>query len=390
MIRETPADLTVSGGRLNLQTRTPDIFGNSTGMQNIVQQAMPPAGMPWTATTRLTFNPTTNFQNAGLLVYDSDERWIKFGHVWNAGRKFEIYKELANSPQNLNSTGTVAADFPTTFQMQLRSDGTNITAYYSPNGTDWTQMGTAVTNLNGFQAPTIGIYGTSGGNTSTQARFDYFKLDYPADPADQFTGTALDRCRWTEIVRHDPTEYRVENGNLVLTAAHGDFFAAGANNNPNILLQSLPSGPWTTETRMRFAPNENYEQAGIVVYGNDANYVKADMVWANGRGLEFLREANDVAAGFGGFVGLGANPPEWVQLRMWSDGTTLRAAYQPDGAASWIPYGEPAALSTVPNARIGLYANDSNNNNITSRDDAVFDYFRMTAGLPDNTAPTTT
>ena len=53
------------------------------------------------------------------------------------------------------------------------------------------------------------------------------------------------------------------------------------------------------------------------------------------------------------------------------------------------PYGEPAALSGVPNPKIGIYANDSNAA-VTTRDDAVFDYFRITPGLPDTTAPATT
>ena len=80
-------------------------------------------------------------------------------------------------------------------------------------------------------------------------------------------------------------------------------------------------------TRLTFDPNENYEQAGLLVYGDDANYVKADYVYANGRGLEFLREANNTAAGFGGFVGIGTKPTT-VDMRITSDGTTLRAYYR--------------------------------------------------------------
>ena len=33
--------------------------------------------------------------------------------VWNAGRKFEMYKELNDGPQNLFTTGNLPADFPT-------------------------------------------------------------------------------------------------------------------------------------------------------------------------------------------------------------------------------------------------------------------------------------
>ena len=73
--------------------------------------------------------------------------------------------------------------------------------------------------------------------------------------------------------------------------------------------------------------------------------------------------------------------PTTVEMRITSDGTTLRAYYRFAGGA-WTPYGEPAALAGVPNPKIGVYANDSNAT-VTTRNDAVFDYFRITPGLPD-------
>ena len=71
-----------------------------------------------------------------------------------------------------------------------------------------------------------------------------------------------------------------------------------------------------------------------------------------------------------------------------SDGTTLTASYRPVGGA-WAPFGEPAPLSAVPNPKVGVYANDSNAT-VASRDDAVFEYFRLVPGLPDATPPETT
>ena len=65
-------------------------------------------------------------------------------------------------------------------------------------------------------------------------------------------------------------------------------------------------------------------------------------------------------------------------MRIVSDGTTLRAYYRFAGEP-WTQYGEPAALASVPNPKVGVYANDSNAT-VTSRDDAVFDYFRIAAG----------
>jgi PKD repeat protein/regulation of enolase protein 1 (concanavalin A-like superfamily) len=246
------------------------------------------------------------------------------------------------------------------------------------------------TDLSGLTNPKVGMYATAstaGGTQANTARFDYFTLEAPQAPSDEFDGTSLDLCRWSQIVRHQPTGYTVGGGTLTMPAAHGDFFADAPNDNPNIVLQPAPSGPWTMTTRLTFNPNENYEQAGLLVYGDDANYVKADYVYANGRGLEFLREANNVAAGFGGFVNISTQPTT-VDMRITSDGTTLRAYYRFAGGA-WTPYGEPATLASVPNPKVGIYANDGNQT-VTSRENAVFDFFRIEAGLADMTAPTST
>jgi cytochrome c len=390
VVRRDDQFLSVEGGTLNLNAQPgEDIHGgNSDAQRNIVLQDLPDSG-PWTATARVTWNPTVNFQNAGLLIYTDDNNWIKTGMVWNGTRTFEAFKELNDTPTGLGSAAA-GAGFPTTFYVRFTSDGTTVRAQRSADGETWTNTGNA-TNLNGLTNPKIGMYATASTAAGTQAniaRFDYFTLDAPQEPSDEFEGTSLNLCRWSQIVRHEPGGYTVGDGKLTLPAAHGDFFGANApNNNPNILLQPAPSGPWTMTTRLTFDPNENYEQAGLLVYGDDQNYVKADYVHANGRGLEFLREANGQAAGFGGFVNISTQPTT-VDLRITSDGTTLRAYYRFEGGP-WTPYGEPAALASVPSPKIGIYANDSNAT-VTTRNDAVFDFFRIQAGLPDTTAPTTT
>ena len=111
-----------------------------------------------------------------------------------------------------------------------------------------------------------------------------------------------------------------------MPAAHGDFFGNGPNNNPNIVLQPAPTGEWTATTRLRFTPNENFEQAGLIVYGDDANYAKADLVSAGGnRVLEFLRETDDSPAGFGGSVDAAVRLPGHGGDPDLSDGKMLRA-----------------------------------------------------------------
>ena len=386
VVREDPAFMNVSGGSLNITSQNFDIHGGGSGLRNIVHQPLPTSG-PWTAIIRANWDPTTNYNNAGLMVYSDDANFIKAGMVWSGGRRFEAFKELNNTPTGLGAaTGVLPAAFPSTWYLRLQSDGNTIQPAYSADGQTWTNYG-STTNLTSLTAPKIGVYATSASTTNREFKVDYFKLITPQSPTDDFEGDVLSLCRWTDIVRHEPGGYTVGGGKLTLPAAHGDFFGNGPNTNPNILLQKAPPGPFTMETRLTFNPNENYEQAGLLVYGDDANYVKANLVFSGNRALEFLRETNNTAAGFDGTVNI-ASRPTTVDLRVVSDGTTLRAYYRFDGDPGWTPFGEPAPLAGVgANPKIGLYANDSNAT-VTTREDAVFDYFRVTTGVPDSTAPT--
>ncbi|MDA0180072.1 ThuA domain-containing protein [Solirubrobacter phytolaccae] len=386
VVRENAATMNVGGGSLNITSENFDIHAGATGLRNLVHQPLPTSG-PWTATIKANWDPTTNYNNAGLMVYGDDANLIKAGMVYSGGRRFEAFKELGNTATGLGSaTGVLPASFPTTWYLRLTSNGTTIQPAYSADGITWTNYG-ATTNLSGITAPKIGVYATSAATVNRELKVDWFKLTTPQTPADEFDGAGLNLCRWTDIVRHEPGGYTVADGKLTLPAAHGDFFANGANNNPNMLLQPAPTGPWTMETRLTFNPNENYEQAGLLVYGDDANYVKADYVYTGSRVLEFLNETNNTAAGFDNAANINGKPTT-VNLRIVSDGTTLRAYYRFDGDAAWTTFGSPTALSIAgANPRIGLYANDSNAT-VTTRDNAVFEHFRITAGVPDTTVPT--
>ncbi len=128
--------------------------------------------------------------------------------VWNGSRTFEAFKELNNTPSGLGSAGA-GAGFPTTFYVRFTSDGTTVQAQRSPDGQTWTNTGNA-TNLNGLTNPKVGMYATASTAAGTQpitASFDYFTLDAPQEPSDEFDGTSLNTCRWSQIVRHEPGGY---------------------------------------------------------------------------------------------------------------------------------------------------------------------------------------
>ena len=91
--------------------------------------------------------------------------------------------------------------------------------------------------------------------------------------SDSFRKGALDKAwRW---VREDPAAWTLSAADgLVLTAGKGDI-AQGGNSATNILLQSANSD-WTVETKMHCfsAPAAPAQNAGLVAYESDDNFVK--------------------------------------------------------------------------------------------------------------------
>ncbi|MEH1167932.1 ThuA domain-containing protein [Micromonospora sp. CPCC 205539] len=194
--------------------------------------------------------------------------------------------------------------------------------------------------------------------------------------SDDFTGTSLDRARWTTVVRENQL-HSVSGGALRLPTSVGDLYGA-RNDATNLVLQPAPAGAWQVTTRLTLPVTANYQQAGLLVYGDDDNYAKLDLLYADSRRVEFIREtagsprneaADSVAAPAG----------DTLQLRISSDGTNLTAAVSADGQ-TFTPVGRSADLAGITNPRIGLFA--LNGGTEAPVVDTTFDWFQISPDAP--------
>ncbi|MGI5523927.1 ThuA domain-containing protein [Micromonospora sp. CA-259024] len=194
--------------------------------------------------------------------------------------------------------------------------------------------------------------------------------------SDDFNGTSLDKSRWTSVVRENQL-YSVSGGALRLPTGVGDLYGA-RNDATNLVLQAAPTGPWEMTTKVTLPVTANYQQAGLLVYGDDDNYAKLDLLYNGSRRVEFIREtagtprneaADSVAAPAG----------DTVYLRITSDGTNLTAAVSSDGQ-TFTPAGRSAALAGITNPRIGVFA--LNGGTEAPVVDAAFDSFQVTPDAP--------
>ncbi|GLH99639.1 ThuA domain-containing protein [Phytohabitans aurantiacus] len=383
----------VQGGALVLPTAAGDLYGGGNDATNIVLQPAP--GGAWQATTKVTVPVTGNYQQAGLIVYGDDDNYAKVDLLYNGGRRVEFIRETAGTPRNEGADST-AAPAGDTIYLRLASDGTNLTAAMSADGQTFTPVGRAA-ELAGITNPKVGLFALKGGTTApvVDATFDWFQIspDEPAGPvtpSDEFNGTSLDKCRWNAILHEDPAAYRVQGGSLHVDVPNGDIYTTPNTAPTNFILQEAPSGDWTMETKVDGSLlNEQYQQGGLIVYGDDDNYLKFDFVVDNSPGstvsrrIEFRSEiASVIQNPQPGPTGLTA--AVW-HLRLAKEGNVYTASYSADGQA-WTEL-EPltnAAVGSTP--KVGLFSLGGPQ---TARKTVSFDYFRLSADDVDETPPVT-
>ncbi|WP_327043506.1 ThuA domain-containing protein [Microbispora sp. NBC_01189] len=395
VIRENQ-DLRVADGKLIIPTSQTDIYSAGGNTPNIVVQPAPSGA--WTATAKLTLKALTTYQQAGLVIYGDDDNYAKMvlearGTDDHAARIFQFIREDKGSPNEVNDSNTanLGDAYPDTVYVRFISDGTNITAHYSADGTTFTAM-PETKPLAGISNPKIGLISLAGANNPvTDAAFDWFHITpddkaAAADPNDEFEGTALDLCRWNANVRYDATAARVNGGQLQLDTTTGDIYGTDNTGPKNFILQTAPSGDWTLETKVdASALTEQYQQGGLIVYGDDDNYVKFDYVMDNAAGSALARRL-ELRSEVGGVV---QDPQPQVTdlttgvwwLRLKKVGDSFTGAYSSDGT-TWTDLTTGGTITAVKNSavantsKVGLFTIGTAQ---AASKTVKFDYFKLSS-----------
>ncbi len=212
------------------------------------------------------------------------------------------------------------------------------------------------------------------------------------DYSDEFRGNSLD-VDWSWVRPPAAGSYSVANGALTLPIQKTDLYVD--NNTASVLLRNQPRGNYVVETKVRVnVPSDgccfNYAQAGIVLYGDDDNFIKlVEFSNFNTRQTEFAKELNPVPEGWARYGNSVVGPPSegWTYLRIVVEqlkgkeradalGDTERyTAYTSQDGRHWVRGG--AWTHTLgSDARIGLIAmgqQDTTEGTFT----ADFDYVRV-------------
>jgi cytochrome c len=360
---------TVSGGNLNFPIDNGSIYGPGTSARNIVVQPLPSGDVEVTA--KITTDPLTeNYHQAGLRVYSDDDNWASV-HMIHAGgvRDFEFIYESNGNPRNeaADKLGGIPDQSPLTYWVRIVSDGQQLTAFYSFDGTEFLPVGRPA-SLATFTNPRIGPAALSDQAPSFPvARFDWIRFNPDSSSggggsgfSDAFDGSSLDKTRWDAIVRDVPSEYTVAGGQLTITTSPGDIYTGDTNPPPNnfILQDASHAGEdWTIETKLSGTINGGYGQGGLIAYQDGDNYVKLDPISdAGNTRINRIELRSEV----GGVV---ANPQDNIDvpegttdywLRLSKTGTSYTGEYSFDGV-TWTAFPAPVE-NPMASPDFGLFA----------------------------------
>ncbi|SDU11642.1 ThuA domain-containing protein [Jiangella alkaliphila] len=181
IVRHHPDDYHVADGHLVLPTAHGELTAAQSDATNLVMRPAPDGG--WTATTRVTADVSTAFQQAGLLLHAGDDDFAKAVVMARPdGSRRMSFFTVAGGQERNTAADYVAlpADFPDTFELRLVSDGLEVTAQYSADGGQWLPVGRPY-GLGTASSWNVGVAALSGGNGDpnipvVDVAFDRFEL----------------------------------------------------------------------------------------------------------------------------------------------------------------------------------------------------------------------
>jgi arabinan endo-1,5-alpha-L-arabinosidase len=171
----------VEAGTFRFDTQKADLNTNDNTASVLTEPA--PRG-DYVLQTKVRLNlpvqgDTFNFVQAGMVVYGSDDAFVKLVHFSNfETRQTEFAKEVPTAPAGFPRYGNTVVGPPgevTWLRIVKRTTGAGqtFTAYTSQDGRHWVRGGTWVHNRLGQQVR-IGL--VSMGGTGFNARFDYVRV----------------------------------------------------------------------------------------------------------------------------------------------------------------------------------------------------------------------
>jgi cytochrome c len=300
-------------------------------------------------TTKVTVNPTENFQHAAIQVYQDDANYIQLNRAYADGNNVNFDRMIGGVAE-----GIQVAEETDTLWLRIAREGTTYTAFTSPDGAAWMQVGQHTATLTHAKI-SLAAGNVWPGVPEIPADYDYFELEamwpnFGTSWNDDFAATTVDPA-WTWINEDTDFWSLTDNpGYMRLTTYDGGMVAK------NLLIQPAPVGNYAITTRVLFEPTSNFQMAGLVVYAAPGNILSFGRAHCDsgpplcvGNGIYFDNVDVTTHPNFATAV----PDLDVAVLRLVREGLTYSGYYSVDGIA-WELIGRHTADASRGLAHVGV------------------------------------
>jgi beta-xylosidase len=168
-LTDTPGSLRIIAQRGGLNASEP---------KNILVHPAPEGNFE--IATQLVFTPNSNFQIAGLIIYQDVVSFLQFGRGFAACDNptvcagNAIYFDNVFGGQTLGTNLNAAVEEPSMTYLRLRRIGTTYTGYYSADGVIWIEIGQQTNQLSPLM---VGLVAHQAFEQEVPADFNYFTIE---------------------------------------------------------------------------------------------------------------------------------------------------------------------------------------------------------------------
>ncbi len=252
---------------LEIQTAWGDIRG--PGMELAPGSVLlgPPVEPGEEVTVKMTFTPTHAVHQAGVMILDSPDRYLRLGRHF----KTRVMREFAQEADGVYYGPEATYEYDPTGQtgwplwLSIRRAGEEFEAYTSRDGFDWKKFGRTIVPKKPLSRPRAALYAFNGriDIPSIKARFEDFAVglafhNLPQGPWDGPAGP-----EWTVETGCPGEPHAFISGNALTVAFSDDALGCDWR-----MLRPAPEGDWTFIAVMDFIPVAG-SSAGLVAKGSN-------------------------------------------------------------------------------------------------------------------------
>ena len=201
---------------------------------------------------------------------------------------------------------------------------------------------------------------------------------------DDFDGALAPDWSWVD---EDPTHWNLKDTQGALRIITQGQSLYNADKPKNLLLRDAPASDFEIITKVTFNPQNNFQQAAVLMYQDEDNFVLLNRGFCNhclgtGNGIFLDNEINGKAGVDPGYRTATSLQTAWLKLR--KEGTNYIGFYSADGQ-TWNELGR--VENPMRPTKVGITANNSNADPSVPQIPADFDFFTVQGiALPTDTS----